>query len=59
MTFEGEQGDMSPSKLEDVQQHVEPEYVQPAETYEDFLDEFHAQAGAAAGAGPPAGRGGY
>ena len=40
MTFEGEQGDMSPSKLEDVQQHVEPEYVQPAETYEDFLDEF-------------------
>ena len=40
MTFEGEQGDMSPSKLEDVQQHVEPEYVRPAETYGDVLDEF-------------------
>ena len=40
MTFEGDQGYVSPANLEEVQQHVEPEYVQPAETYEDFLDEF-------------------
>lgn len=40
MTFEGEQGDMSPSTIMDVQQHVEADNVQPAESYDEYVDEF-------------------
>ncbi len=44
MTFEGvTDSTMSPSTLNEVQQFTEPEFIQPPESYEEFVDYLMAK----------------
>ena len=54
MTFEGSSDvTLSPSTLNEVQQYTEPEFIQPPESYEDFVDMLMKKLDFLMGLNPP------